>query len=111
MSSRIFLAALAAFGVSMAQAADAPKAAPKPVEPPPKVEPGESIRPEVTITEGKDRTITEYRINGVIRAIKVQPKKGPAYYLVDREGTGEFQRFGPDTGPHMEVPKWVLYTW
>jgi len=98
-------------GILLAGAAQAAEPAKQPVEAPPKVEPGESIHPEVTITEGKDKTITEYRINGVVRAIKVQPKNAPAYYIVDREGSGQFVRIGPDTGPQLEVPRWVLMTW
>lgn len=95
---------------SSAQAEPATKAT-KPVEAPPKVEMGESPRPEVTITEGRDRTITEYRIHGVVRAIKVQAKGLPAYYLVDKEGSGSFVRIGADTGPEAALPKWVLMEW
>lgn len=96
----------------LAAAAPAAEPAPgKPVEAPPKVEPGESVQPEVTITESKEKTITEYRIAGQLRAIKVQPKVGKAYYLIDREGSGQFLRFGPDMGPNLEVPRWILLEW
>lgn len=100
------------FLAAAVSAADAPKPTPQPVEPPPKVEPGESVRPEVTITEGKDKTITEYRINGQLRAIKVQPKGGlPPYYLIDRAGSGQFVRLGPEAIPDYEIPRWVLLEW
>lgn len=94
-----------------AQAAETKSQPTPPVEAPPKVEPGESIRPEVTITEGKDKTVTEYRINGQLRAVKIQPKNLPAYYLIDNEGTGKFMRVGPDTGPELVIPRWVLMEW
>ena len=32
--------------------------------------------------------ITEYRVAGQLRVVKVQPKRGPAYYLQDRNGDG-----------------------
>jgi Protein of unknown function (DUF2782) len=32
--------------------------------------------------------ITEYRVAGQLRVVKVQPARGPAYYLYDRNGDG-----------------------
>lgn len=32
--------------------------------------------------------VTEYRVAGQLRVVKVQPKRGPAYYLHDRNGDG-----------------------
>lgn len=32
--------------------------------------------------------ITEYRVAGQLRMVKVQPARGPAYYLYDRNGDG-----------------------
>jgi Protein of unknown function (DUF2782) len=32
--------------------------------------------------------ITEYRVAGQLRVVKVQPPRGPAYYLQDRNGDG-----------------------
>ncbi|RMH45182.1 MAG: DUF2782 domain-containing protein [Gammaproteobacteria bacterium] len=84
----------------------------KPVEPRPKVQQGEVPKPVVTIRQTKEATITEYRINGVLRAIKYVPKNGgKPYYLIDREGNGEFVRFGPDMGPQVQVPQWIVLTW
>lgn len=84
----------------------------KPVQEAPKVSQGYVPQSEITITERNDTLIKEYRIEGQLRAIKVTPKNGfPAYYLVDKEGTGEFIKFGPDMGPEMKVPKWILFEW
>ena len=83
-----------------------------PVQEAPKVKPGNVPRAEITITEGKDTTVKEYRINGVIRAVKVTPKNGlPPYYLIDRNGDGQFVRIGPDMGPEVKVPQWILFEW
>lgn len=85
---------------------------PQPVEKAPKVKPGNVPQPEIVITESKDRIIKEYRIDGKLRAIKVTPKNGfPAYYLIDHEGSGKFVKMGPDMGPELQVPQWILFEW
>ena len=84
----------------------------KPVEEAPKVMSGNVPRPEITITEGKDKMVKEYYIAGQLRAIKVTPKNGfPAYYLIDKEGSGQFVKIGPDMGPEQQIPQWILFEW
>jgi len=62
--------------------------------------------PEVVITtKGEDRH-EEYRIGGRLYMIKVIPKKGAPYYLVDREGRGEFVK--SDLLPDINPPMWVI---
>jgi len=83
-----------------------------PVEKPPKVKQGNVPQPEITITEGKDRTIKEYYIDGALRAIKIMPNNGfPAYYLIDHKGNGNFVKMGPDMGEDQIVPQWILLEW
>lgn len=41
-----------------------------------------------TRTEANGDTITEYRVAGQLRVVKVQPLRGPAFYLQDRNGDG-----------------------
>ena len=84
----------------------------KPVQEAPKVKPGYVPRAEITIVENKDSVLKEYHIAGKLRAIKITPKNGmPTYYLIDRKGTGEFIKLGPDMGDQVEVPNWILYEW
>ena len=84
----------------------------KPVESRPKVQQSESPQPAVTIRKTKQATIKEYRINGVLRAIKFTPSNGmPPYYLYDQEGSGEFIRISPDTGKPLVTPQWILFSW
>ena len=84
----------------------------QPVQKQPKVQTGYVPRAEITISESKETTFKEYRINGVLRAIKVTPKNGlPPYYLIDEKGDGQFVRIGPDTGPELKVPQWILFEW
>ncbi len=84
----------------------------RPVQKRPEVQQGERPVAVITIRETKEATMKEYRINGVLRAIKVSPKNGfPAYYLIDREGSGEFEKLGPDVGGNFVVPQWILFEW
>ena len=48
-------------------------------------------------------------MNGKLYAIKVTPKIGLPYYLVDEDGSGKMNRI--DThGDKLVVPRWVLMT-
>ncbi len=66
--------------------------------------------PEITIRDGGDRTLYEYRANGILYAIKVKPKAGPEYFLVDANGDGNFVR-KEDTRKSFLIPEWVLLRW
>ena len=98
-------------GSTIAQEEPPPKLQPlpEPVEPPPKVESGEVLEPEVRIFRRAGERVTEYRINGKVRAIKVQPDVGPVYYLIDHDGDGVLESRG--YGPDFVVPQWVIFTW
>jgi hypothetical protein len=71
---------------------------------------GEVIEPEVTIIKREEGTIYEYRVNGQLYMVKVQPVKGPAYYMVDRDGDGEFDSRSSDP-TDISVPQWMLLRW
>lgn len=43
---------------------------------------------ETIRTEANGDVVTEYRIDGRVRAVKIQPSRGPAFYLYDRDGDG-----------------------
>ena len=50
--------------------------------------------------------VTEYRVAGQLRVVKVQPKRGPAYYLQDRNGDGRMD------GDHNSSPAYYkLFEW
>ncbi|MEK9713205.1 MAG: DUF2782 domain-containing protein [Thalassolituus sp.] len=63
----------------------------------------------VTIRNDGDNTYYEFRVNGEIVEIKVQPKVGPAYYLTPAQS--EKEEFERTDSPNMRVPKWVLFRW
>jgi len=105
-------------GMSLPLAAQEDPAAPPPIPPedakerplPPKVE-GEEVEPTVTIREEDDKTYEEYRYNGQIYMVKVTPKVGLPYYLIDANGDGMLEAT-PDKGlspvnpVHWKVKEW-----
>jgi len=98
---------LLAFFVMTVQAADAP--------PPPSLsdqEGQEEIEPEVVIIQRDDKTIEEYRVNGQLYMIKVNPKHAPPYYLLDKDGDGTMEtKTATDLEPDIMIPRWVLFRW
>ncbi len=79
--------------------------------PPPQVQDAEALEPDVTIIHGKKETVTEYRLNGHLYMIKVTPKKGYSYYLVDGDGDGNLETRHNELAPEFLVPNWVLFSW
>ena len=66
-----------------------------------------TTEPQVTIVEHDSTTFEEYRINGRLYKIKVIPKVGAPYYLIDDQGANVWRRYdGPDTA--VQVPRWVI---
>lgn len=85
----------------------------EPLPPPPVFSPGpdESVsdEPEVTIIKQTEQTIEEYRAGGKLYMIKITPKHGKPYYLVDDQGDGKFVRQESlDSG--LRVPRWVIHS-
>lgn len=62
--------------------------------------------PEVHITTQGDERREEYRLGGKLYMVKVVPKKGRPYYLIDKEGKGEFVR--DDLQQGVSPPMWVI---
>lgn len=92
---------------------DDPPAVPAVPEPalPPKVEAPGGPPPEVTIRTdaGSGDVIEEYRQNGVVYMVRVQPQRGPPYLLLDTNGDGRLDTRDGE-GPVRPV-YWTLYTW
>ncbi len=80
----------------------------KPLPPPPALDPNESPdEPQVTITKQTEQTIEEFRSHGKLYMIKITPKHGKPYYLIDDRGDGKFARQESlDSG--LRVPQWVI---
>jgi len=70
--------------------------------------PQDELEPEVTITQRDDEMIEEYRVNNQLYMIKVIPKKGYAYYLVDTDGDGRLDTRRNDLIEDVLIPQWTL---
>jgi len=119
--SAILLATLAAW-FSLPQAAAEPvtasvdqpsdlQAVPEPPDIPPQVKSGETLEPDVTIRRDDRKTITEYRVNGRVQSIKVEPVVGPTYWLVDTTGDGFTDTRYDNFYPPFAIPGWVIFRW
>jgi uncharacterized protein DUF2782 len=95
-----------------AQQAKPPALQPLPAPPPPPAgyEPDPSQEPQVSVIIRPNETVEEYRLNGKVYMIKVTPRVGKPYYLVDNIGNGKFVRYDDyDTG--LRPPQWVIFQW
>ena len=110
-NSTALAALLAALAAAPALAADAGKPAPN-APPPPQigVDDGRDAEPDVPIRQEGDKKIEEYRVNGKLYAVKVTPKVGPPYYLVDQKGDGELTPYDVTGRGKLKIPHWVLFT-
>lgn len=111
----------AAFGVS----AQPPPVDVEPVPdgapvPPPRMRSGEALEPEARTIRQAHETIIEYRVNGHLRAIRIEPDGFPAYWLIDVDGDGRLDSGGDGrldnrTGgldPVGEmIPRWMIFNW
>ena len=115
----LLCSALLAFSTLAAHAADkekfdtlpAPPAPVKNYQPPPQppIDTNETDalpEPEVRITTQNGDRHEEYRMGGRLYMVKVVPKKGRPYYLVDKEGKGEFVK--DDLQQGISPPTWVI---
>lgn len=74
------------------------------------VDPNETAG-DVHIDGGRKQTIDEFRVNGQLYMIRVNPSKGPSYYLVDADGDGSLETRQNDLAPDLLIPAWVLKRW
>jgi len=77
---------------------------------PPPFDPNEAAdAPQVTITKQTEQTVEEFRAKGKLYMIKVTPKHGKPYYLIDDRGDGKFARQESlDSG--LRVPIWIIHS-
>ncbi len=70
--------------------------------------PAEGAADDIEIVVGEDRTIFEYRTNGILMMIKVVPEKGKPYYMVPADGSAHFESLDHNKKLY---PSWVLLEW
>jgi Protein of unknown function (DUF2782) len=111
ISMKRFLAiSVLALAASPAVANDEGPAVPPPPVIPEPVHSGEALEPEVTIVESDKGTAYEYRVNGLLYMVKVQPVVGPPYYLLDLDGDGQLD-VRQDQPWNNSIPQWILFSW
>jgi hypothetical protein len=121
LARRCAVALIAAFAAAPALPAAAQSAErPKPpgtapleeVPPPPPMstaQPGaDEPQPRVTTRTEGDETIQEYRVNNKLYMMRVTPKHGHPYMLMDNKGDGTFVRQDNPLDSGVRVPQWVL---
>ena len=103
---RRFVLLLAFLSLNAAAQRKPPAMEPIP-EPPPPPEPGVE-QPEVRIPVPSGDKVEEIREGGRVVMLKVTPKNGKPYYLVDTSGAGQWQRRETlDDG--NRVPMWPIW--
>ena len=63
--------------------------------------------PQIVIRNEENKTFYEYRVNGVLKEIKVVPDVGPTYYLIPQDGNAWIR----EDRSQVLVPSWVLFEW
>ena len=114
MSRSTVVAVLLTFGAGVAaQTASEPSANPVITHPPSSIgnDADAELSPDITISERGETTVEEYRLNGQLYMIKIIPKKGVPYYLVDSNGDGLLSRRMNDLSPGFLIPSWVILRW
>jgi len=105
------LAMVAALLLSVASTAGAedrqPISAPPP---PPPLQSGQPLEPEVTIRRTQREVIYEYRRNGELYMVRVQPRVGPPYHFVDVDNDGTLD-YRPGDPVRNNINQWILYRW
>jgi len=71
----------------------------------------EELEPEVSIIKRTDETIHEYRVNGELYMVKIEPRTGPPYYLIDKDGDGSLESRYNKLEPALLVPSWMIFRW
>ncbi len=104
MRTSLLLLTLLLSGVAVAAT---PSDRPPELKPVPDGPPGPEDAPAVTIKPGSQGRVVEYRANGKLYMLKVIPRVGKPYYLIDQKGDGQFARQDSlDSG--MRPPMWVI---
>ncbi len=80
-------------------------------KPPPATGMEEDMQPEISIIKRDDAEMHEYRLNGALYMIKVIPRIGAPYYLIDTTGDGNLNLRRSELDPAFVVPSWMIFRW
>ena len=111
---RTFLAVIlvtAAFSAAAQSAARPRPPGTTPLEEPPPpamVQTDPALEPQVVKRTEGDQTIEEYRLKGKLYMLRVTPKHGKPYVMMDHRGDGTMVRQDNPLDNGVRVPQWVL---
>lgn len=71
----------------------------------------ETVETDITIIREDNKTIQEYRRNGTLYMVKIIPKIGAPYYLIDINGDGNMDVRRSDLDKDMHVNQWKILHW
>jgi len=100
----VLIAALLASGFAIAQA---PSDQPPDLVPVPDGAPSEEDAPEITIKPSGEGQVEEYRVRGKLYMLKITPRVGKPYYLIDPRGDGHFVQYDSHESG-FRPPMWVI---
>jgi hypothetical protein len=83
----------------------------EPPPPPPMTEPSKedpALQPQTTTRTEGDNQIVEYRVRGKLYMVRVTPKHGKSYVMIDHKGDGTFTKQDNTLDNGVRVPQWVL---
>jgi len=86
--------------------AASPSDRPPELAPVPDGPPGPDDAPAVIVKPSGQGQVEEYRAHGKLYMLKVIPKIGKPYYLIDPSGAGRFERM--ETLPGLQPPMWTV---
>lgn len=108
---RSFILSLALILPMLPALAEEPPAVPEPPPLPGPVESGETLEPEVTIIPRAEERVEEFRVRGQLYMVKITPRRGAPYYLIDTDGDGQLETRRSELEPDFLIPNWVLFSW
>jgi hypothetical protein len=99
---------------------DAPQPPPSPRPSPPSADPAapgapdlSANEPSVTIRQDGENKIEEFRSHGRLYAVRVTPRVGKPYVMVDPDGSGHMERLPGNAddpaGQSVHPPRWTLF--
>lgn len=72
----------------------------------------EQLAPTVSIRTGDNGDlIEEYRQDGHVTMVRIKPKNGPTYMLMDSNGDGRLDKVDGQSNGGVSPVYWTLYEW
>ena len=71
----------------------------------------ESLEPEIESAREQGARVEAYRRNGQVYMVRITPRVGPPYYLLDYNGDGVLDARQGELERGVVVPSWVIFSW